>query len=354
MLPDYNYTQHPKSFYPFPSFPRLKGIRIPNFETPPQRTYWRFKLLIPILFLIASGGLFLSYLRISRRTLVESEVVIITPTWKIKPILTRDLHIVRDGNDDSDSNRTCVNTIQGRELIADSSGSVCLRGNVLSDGCCNPTKRLHQLSCVTCRADLGCCSSFEYCVSCCLKEKQPQKALSELTSTQVKQHSQTFNTQSIEVPKPSRSLDLFSPEDFDSCLHLCRTSSRNLQNGNQYHSDLKHCYTEAPKRNALSLNLTGSHVIVTGLTVSCHTACNKLDMFCIPEYLSTLNACVELQKYFPCKQCEKSDYQPSYIAPEAPPHLKPEFCFVHNDATALDCHSLDQYASRLCICVPTL
>jgi len=194
MLPDYNYTQHPKSFYPFPSFPRLKGIRIPNFETPPQRTYWRFKLLIPILFLIASGGLFLSYLRISRRTLVESEVVIITPTWKIKPILTRDLHIVRDGNDDSDSNRTCVNTIQGRELIADSSGSVCLRGNVLSDGCCNPTKRLHQLSCVTCRADLGCCSSLEYCVSCCLKEKQPQKALSELTSTQVKQHSQTFNT----------------------------------------------------------------------------------------------------------------------------------------------------------------
>lgn len=58
------------------------------------------------------------------------------------------------------------------------SGYVCSRHDVLANGCCNvessSTNRYHCESC----HDNGCCSIYEYCISCCL---QPEKVLEYLT-----------------------------------------------------------------------------------------------------------------------------------------------------------------------------
>lgn len=68
---------------------------------------------------------------------------------------------------------------QGRGLIVDDRGVVCLRHEVLSNGCCmmeqkqtpkneeSMSIKKERYSCKTCNPQ-GCCTIYEYCVSCCL------------------------------------------------------------------------------------------------------------------------------------------------------------------------------------------
>ncbi|XP_008586691.1 PREDICTED: UPF0454 protein C12orf49 homolog isoform X2 [Galeopterus variegatus] len=77
------------------------------------------------------------------------------------------------GNSSRPSNQ-CRNSIQGKHLITDELGYVCERKDLLVNGCCNvndPSTK--QYCCDGCLSN-GCCSAYEYCVSCCL---QPNKSV---------------------------------------------------------------------------------------------------------------------------------------------------------------------------------
>lgn len=69
---------------------------------------------------------------------------------------------------------------QGKALIVDERGIVCSRHDVLPNGCCRIEQRQtsknektpsmavrERYSCKTCNPQ-GCCTIYEYCVSCCL------------------------------------------------------------------------------------------------------------------------------------------------------------------------------------------
>lgn len=62
---------------------------------------------------------------------------------------------------------SCRNSIQGKTLIVDDEGYVCSRIELLNNGCCKLTLQSKQYDCDSCIFD-GCCSVYEYCVSCCL------------------------------------------------------------------------------------------------------------------------------------------------------------------------------------------
>lgn len=90
-----------------------------------------------------------------------------------------DLNIPKLNESDS-SNQPCRNSIQGKALIVDERGIVCSRHDVLPNGCCRIEQRQtsknektpsmavrERYSCKTCNPQ-GCCTIYEYCVSCCL------------------------------------------------------------------------------------------------------------------------------------------------------------------------------------------
>jgi len=263
------------------------------------------------------------------------------------------------------NNMTCSNTIQGKSLLTDSFGSVCLRKDVLANGCCNPTKRLGKLDCKTCRLDLGCCSSFEYCVSCCLAQRHHQDTGRNNTYSPPygSPFSRLIDRGSIRKGKDEQiSLDIgFSLDDFDRCLHLCRTSSRSIIHGNEYKSPLKHCYNEiidSTETPLLSLSeLTSVFVARPGM--SCLEACNQEKLVCVEESLQNANDCTELQKYFPCQQCLPAMPGLEGTYPPAPGFLinvffglPAETCLIHADSTFVDCNTSHPSITRLCACLP--
>ena len=71
--------------------------------------------------------------------------------------------------DEVNANRTstCRNTVQGKILLCDDAGFVCLRDDLLSNGCC-PTKN-ERFICDSCETITSCCTKYEVCVSCCLR-----------------------------------------------------------------------------------------------------------------------------------------------------------------------------------------
>lgn len=68
----------------------------------------------------------------------------------------------------------CRNSIQGKTLLVDDEGYVCPRIELLSSGCCKVTAQSKQYDCDSCIDD-GCCSVYEYCVSCCLNPNKVRK-----------------------------------------------------------------------------------------------------------------------------------------------------------------------------------
>ncbi|KAM4708255.1 SREBP regulating gene protein [Discoglossus pictus] len=134
------------------------------------------------------------------------------------------------GNSSRVSNQ-CRNSVQGKLLITDDLGYICERKELLANGCCNinvASTRLH--SCDSCLPN-GCCSVYEFCVSCCL---QPNKQL--LLERFLNRAAMAFENlfQAVE-------------DHFELCLAKCRTSSQSVQHENTYRNPIaKYCYGENP------------------------------------------------------------------------------------------------------------
>ncbi|XP_023059909.1 UPF0454 protein C12orf49 homolog isoform X1 [Piliocolobus tephrosceles] len=134
------------------------------------------------------------------------------------------------GNSSRPSNQ-CRNSIQGKHLITDELGYVCERKDLLVNGCCNvnvPSTK--QYCCDGCWPN-GCCSAYEYCVSCCL---QPNKQL--LLERFLNRAAVAF-----------QNLFMAVEDHFELCLAKCRTSSQSVQHENTYRDPIaKYCYGESP------------------------------------------------------------------------------------------------------------
>ncbi|XP_014347020.1 SREBP regulating gene protein [Latimeria chalumnae] len=134
------------------------------------------------------------------------------------------------GNSSRPSNQ-CRNSIQGKLLVTDELGFVCEWKDLLVNGCCNsnaPSSRLY--ACDSCFPN-GCCSVYEYCVSCCLQpDKQP------LLERFLNRAAAAFQNLFTAVE-----------DHFELCLAKCRTSSQSVQHENTYRDPVaKHCYGENP------------------------------------------------------------------------------------------------------------
>nr|CAG4641909.1 EOG090X0AGU [Eurycercus lamellatus] len=136
-----------------------------------------------------------------------------------------------DSNDTKSKSTSCRNSVQGKALIADDKGFVCSRQNLMSNGCCRPeSEGTKHLTCDTCHNN-GCCSIYEYCISCCL---QPDKK--EVLQDVLGKAAGTLNMLLASVT-----------DHFELCLTKCRTSSQSVQHENSYRNPrAKHCYGEAP------------------------------------------------------------------------------------------------------------
>lgn len=132
---------------------------------------------------------------------------------------------------------TCRNSVQGKVLISDDRGYVCQRLDILSNGCCNVKVVNTKLySCETCQAN-GCCSIYEYCISCCM---QPEKKV--LLQKILGQASESFSILFASIT-----------DHFELCLAKCRTSSQSVHHENSYRDPkAKHCYGEYPPAVHLS------------------------------------------------------------------------------------------------------
>jgi hypothetical protein len=138
--------------------------------------------------------------------------------------------------------RECANTFQGRTWITDDKGTkfvkpffnelgvVCHRNEIdPTTGCCqNGTKPTCNQNHVTadCAAQYSCCTSFETCVSCCLRV-----------------NFDLSTPQQLDVLKSSGSSKYAKPASiFDFCLMRCRTSSSSVVHQNTFRSQWKYCY----------------------------------------------------------------------------------------------------------------
>ncbi|KAL0124719.1 hypothetical protein PUN28_006524 [Cardiocondyla obscurior] len=174
-------------------------------------------------------------------------------------------------NENDTAIQTCRNSVQGKGLIVDDRGVVCLRHEVLSNGCCTveqkqtpknveslPVARREKYSCKTCNPQ-GCCTIYEFCVSCCLHPDKQIKGRKEVLAGSAK------------VQKNVGRTSLRNSDRFQICLAACRTSSSSVRHENTYKDPLaKHCYTpQRYRRNINSLNKNGDNfaVVVTSSSV---------------------------------------------------------------------------------------
>ncbi|KAK9503686.1 hypothetical protein O3M35_010194 [Rhynocoris fuscipes] len=137
-------------------------------------------------------------------------------------------HSENDDGNSSNKLTTCRNSVQGKSLMVDDRGYVCSRFNVLPSGCCDLNAKIVRYSCDTCKEN-GCCSIYEYCVSCCL---QPNKK--ELLQGVLQRAPDTFHVVFASVT-----------DHYELCLAKCRTSSLSVQHENSYRDpSAKHCYSD--------------------------------------------------------------------------------------------------------------
>ncbi|XP_073646217.1 SREBP regulating gene protein isoform X4 [Tursiops truncatus] len=129
------------------------------------------------------------------------------------------------GNSSRPSNQ-CRNSIQGKHLITDELGYVCERKDLLVNGCCNVNvPGTKQYCCDGCLSN-GCCSAYEYCVSCCL---QPNKQL--LLERFLNRAAVAF-----------QNLFMAVEDHFELCLAKCRTSSQMGAFTQRYEMSPRQCH----------------------------------------------------------------------------------------------------------------
>lgn len=171
-------------------------------------------------------------------------------------------------NENNASTQPCRNSVQGKGLIVDERGIVCSRHEVLSNGCCTIERKQalkneetssmgknERYSCKTCNSQ-GCCTIYEYCVSCCL---HPDRQILQMRGRKLG---------SSRMQKDGGRLRIRNQDYFQICLAVCRTSSLSVQHENTYKDPLaKHCYVPQPnsqrhRRNFNSLNNNGDSSVV--------------------------------------------------------------------------------------------
>ncbi|KAM4648887.1 SREBP regulating gene protein isoform 1-T1 [Amazona ochrocephala] len=183
-----------------------------------------------------------------------SLVYFLTSTFKQEERMVRDRNLLQvqeheqpimwkvkfsSGNSSQLSNQ-CRNSVQGKLLITDELGYICERKDLLVNGCCNvnvPSTKLY--SCESCLPN-GCCSVYEYCVSCCLQPSKVQRC-----SPAFQQHllERFLNRAAIAF----QNLFMAVEDHFELCLAKCRTSSQSVQHENTYRDPIaKYCYGEYP------------------------------------------------------------------------------------------------------------
>ena len=228
----------------------------------------------------------------------------------------------------------CVNSVQGKELLVDSRGVVCDRQDIDADsGCC--AAGLDRLSCRSCRHDLHCCHSYEYCISCCIARQTD--ALQDSLQT------------------------------FGQCAAVCRTSSASIKHGNVYKHTYHHCYD---KLGPVALNASAFaqsaadtphsapstlSLIPAELGYSCEATCVNHSLSCHDSLLSLANTCDALHAHFPCKDCELGDGgdQPAWVSDSAGDNYPENRCLVHrpNVGGGLTCEGRHEKTRRLCVCL---
>ncbi|CAG0896000.1 unnamed protein product [Cyprideis torosa] len=124
---------------------------------------------------------------------------------------------------------TCRNSVQGKELIADDRGFLCLRRNLLPSGCCNShVVETQRFACSECNLENHCCPFYEQCISCCLDPKK--RPILQALVDNVKDHREGIIYSSVS-------------DHFELCLAKCRTSSSSVKQENIYRNPkTKHCY----------------------------------------------------------------------------------------------------------------
>ncbi|KAM3174195.1 hypothetical protein ACTXT7_011025 [Hymenolepis weldensis] len=125
----------------------------------------------------------------------------------------------------------CNNTLQGATKITDDRGFLCLRRNLLANGCCDRTKRLTlRHVCSTC-SSIFCCQSYENCVSCCLNPINISLWKNVLLLAKIENQLSILSSKSV----------------FELCSSRCRTSSESVINANAYRDPLrKYCFGVDP------------------------------------------------------------------------------------------------------------
>ena len=232
----------------------------------------------------------------------------------------------------------CSNSVQGKELLVDSQGVVCDRQDIDADtGCC--ARGLDKLSCRSCRHDLHCCHSYEYCISCCIGRQ------------------------------PASSQD--SLQTFGQCASVCRTSSASIKHGNVYKHTYHHCYDKlgpvalnasafgpplaAAPADPPTSSSSALSVVPAELGYSCEATCTNLSLNCHDSLLSVVNTCDALNSHFACKQCEQSDGgdQPAWVSDTAGADYPESRCLVQRAGVTggLTCEGRHEKTRRLCVCV---
>lgn len=202
-------------------------------------------------------------------------------------------------NESDASAQSCRNSIQGKGLIVDDRGVVCSRHEVLSNGCCaieqrSTSKNAESLakrerySCKTCNPQ-GCCTIYEYCVSCCLHPDKQIRGRKDVLSV------------SMKVQKDVGRMPVRNSDRFQICLAACRTSSSSVRHENTYKDPLaKHCYIpQRYRRNINSLNNNGDNpaVVVTSSSVMTLLTYSSLESYSYLLSPITLSALVLCERY---------------------------------------------------------
>ncbi|KAF8046425.1 hypothetical protein N665_3719s0003 [Sinapis alba] len=235
--------------------------------------------------------------------------------------------------------RICRTTVQGRYLISDDEGNVCDALSLDSRTRCCPLKG-ERFSCHGCNILSQCCSSYEFCVSCCLN---PTRTLVE-------------KVVKVKVAKPATAGTYRTV--FDFCAGRCRHSSESVVHENAYHSKFHHCFSLTS--NASGANLTQVETRLLGIDVivgrqgdSCDAVCKSRGQLCVMNKLSLLNQCDVMQRYMTCKgSCLASAGadQPAEVAEDAPRDLYPGACLYSRTQSMLSCDGSHQHTRRLCPC----
>ncbi|CAH1100714.1 unnamed protein product [Psylliodes chrysocephalus] len=183
--------------------------------------FLRRRLILGLILFLSFSYCVISYLG-KTDFLNNDDVMIVKRT---QPFIWRSLQQHNSSSDDTN----CRNSVQGKVLIVDDRGYLCLISEVLQNGCCNDLlASVTQYNCETCKPN-NCCTIYEHCISCCL---QPDKK--EVLENVLGKASEENNVLFASVA-----------DHFELCLAKCRTNSESVQHENSYKDPkAKHCFGE--------------------------------------------------------------------------------------------------------------